>query len=446
MRIRALVLAAALILAPPGAQAADLVVWWEKGYNPQEDAAVAEIIAAFEQNTGKQVELVLPSQDDMEAKLLAAVEAGQPPDFLFGTNTRLLLRQWAYDGRLVDLSDVVGPFQACSIRTRSATPPCSTRPPADAPSMRCRWARSTHHLHVWKNLLEQAGFTLDDIPKQWEASGRSGAIRSSRRSARPWAATTSGASGSPCRSRDDTRNRVRAVHAGLRCQLRDPRRPAHHRRPRDPAQAHQGPGQLYGDRSQGLHPAGFGHLGQYRQQQAVPRSDRRHDVNVTLSIPNAPEERATGGLLQEHRDDRMAEWRRRPTAGHPHGLLCSCGVQGWRARSLPPRSSCASSSRMVGSRTSSTSPASACCRRCRSCSSSRSGSTRATRTAWLRSCSSSPVRAPTTIGGLGRSGDTPWSTGSASGRKAVHRVAAEGISPEQAVDEAIARIKEILAE
>jgi multiple sugar transport system substrate-binding protein len=30
--------------------------------------------------------------------------------------------------------------------------------------------------------------------------------------------------------------------------------------------------------------------------------------------------------------------------------------------------------------------------------------------------------------------------------KAVHRVAAEGISPEQAVDEAIARIKQILSE
>jgi multiple sugar transport system substrate-binding protein len=30
--------------------------------------------------------------------------------------------------------------------------------------------------------------------------------------------------------------------------------------------------------------------------------------------------------------------------------------------------------------------------------------------------------------------------------KAVHRVAADGISPEQAVDEAIARIKQILAE
>jgi hypothetical protein len=30
--------------------------------------------------------------------------------------------------------------------------------------------------------------------------------------------------------------------------------------------------------------------------------------------------------------------------------------------------------------------------------------------------------------------------------KAIHRVAAEGVSPEQAVDEAIARIKQILAE
>ena len=31
-------------MAPLGAQGADLVVWWEKGFYPQEDEAVAEII------------------------------------------------------------------------------------------------------------------------------------------------------------------------------------------------------------------------------------------------------------------------------------------------------------------------------------------------------------------------------------------------------------------
>jgi hypothetical protein len=40
-------LAAALIIASLGARAADLVVWWEMGSNPEEDAAVREIIAAF---------------------------------------------------------------------------------------------------------------------------------------------------------------------------------------------------------------------------------------------------------------------------------------------------------------------------------------------------------------------------------------------------------------
>ena len=28
---------------------------------------------------------------------------------------------------------------------------------------------ATNHVHVWRSLLEQAGFTLADIPKEWEA-------------------------------------------------------------------------------------------------------------------------------------------------------------------------------------------------------------------------------------------------------------------------------------
>ena len=39
LRVRAVILASALILAPSGARAADLVIWWEQGYYAQEDAA-----------------------------------------------------------------------------------------------------------------------------------------------------------------------------------------------------------------------------------------------------------------------------------------------------------------------------------------------------------------------------------------------------------------------
>ena len=84
MRIGALVLATMLAIAPLGAKAADLVVWWEQGSNPEEDAAVKEIIAAFEQETGKKVELVLHRKRSSRPDLVAAIEAGRPPDFVFG--------------------------------------------------------------------------------------------------------------------------------------------------------------------------------------------------------------------------------------------------------------------------------------------------------------------------------------------------------------------------
>jgi ABC-type glycerol-3-phosphate transport system substrate-binding protein len=58
MRGRAVVLAAAIVLAPLGARAADLVVWWDEAYYAEEGAAIMEIIAAFEQETGKQVDIV----------------------------------------------------------------------------------------------------------------------------------------------------------------------------------------------------------------------------------------------------------------------------------------------------------------------------------------------------------------------------------------------------
>jgi multiple sugar transport system substrate-binding protein len=69
-------LPAALILAPLGAQAADLVVWWYKGFYEQEDEAVREIIAAFEQESGKQVDLVQPALDEIYNEVNDALAAG----------------------------------------------------------------------------------------------------------------------------------------------------------------------------------------------------------------------------------------------------------------------------------------------------------------------------------------------------------------------------------
>jgi multiple sugar transport system substrate-binding protein len=169
MQKQVIALAAALIFAPLAAKAADLVVWWNEGYYPEEDDAVREIVAAFEQKAGKQVELVLHPEQELPDKLVAAVEAGRPPDFAFSVGNTQHDEQWAYDGRLVDLTDAVGHFS--DLFDPDALKAVTL---LDATTGRrglflLPVGFSTHHAHVWKSLLERAGFTLADIPKEWEA-------------------------------------------------------------------------------------------------------------------------------------------------------------------------------------------------------------------------------------------------------------------------------------
>jgi multiple sugar transport system substrate-binding protein len=168
-RLIPVLLGAAIMMAPLGAKAADLVVWWEKGFYPQEDEAVAEIIAAFEQDAGKQVELTFYSQAELPDVIAAALEAGRPPDFAFGTRIADRIGQWAFDNRLVDLADTIGHFSDLFDPDALAWWTLLNHKTDQRALYALPWGRSTNHVHVWKSLLEQAGFTLADIPKEWNA-------------------------------------------------------------------------------------------------------------------------------------------------------------------------------------------------------------------------------------------------------------------------------------
>jgi multiple sugar transport system substrate-binding protein len=170
MRTDAVALVAILLLTPLGARAADLVVWWENGQYDEEDQAVREIIAAFEQETRKQVELVLEKYEQLRDDTLAAIEAGRPPpDFIFTVNGIEQRDQWAYEGRLVELTDAIGPmremFSPYALERFTLLDGTTGQRGLYALPM----GLSTFHVHVWKSLLERAGFTFADIPRQWQA-------------------------------------------------------------------------------------------------------------------------------------------------------------------------------------------------------------------------------------------------------------------------------------
>jgi multiple sugar transport system substrate-binding protein len=167
MRRQVIALAGMLILAPLGARAADLVVWWEKEFYPQADEAVAEIVSTFEQDTGTEVELVQPEQDEIQHKAEAALAAGDPPDFLFSSLSQRWIPRWAYEDRFTDLEGVLKPviglFDADAIEVSMLLDGKTGRRGLYALPM----GRISNHIHVWNSLLERAGFTVADIPKEW---------------------------------------------------------------------------------------------------------------------------------------------------------------------------------------------------------------------------------------------------------------------------------------
>ena len=195
MRKEAIVLIAALAMAPLGAQAADLVVWWEKGQDAEEDAAVREIIAAFEQDSGKQVELVLGPQEELVADLVAALEAGRPtPDFVFTVAETQPFERWAYEGRLVDLTESVGHFSDLFDPDALERATLLDGTTGRRGLYLCLWDWGPTTSTSGRACSSALASPSRTSRKSGTLSGPSGAIRCSRPYARLWAATTSGAS------------------------------------------------------------------------------------------------------------------------------------------------------------------------------------------------------------------------------------------------------------
>ena len=169
MRSRDFILATLLILAPFGAAAADLVVWWEKGFYAQEDAAVREIVTAFEQEIGKRVELAFYAQRELGPEIQSTIEIGQPPDFAFGTLLGDYIGEWAFNDRLLDLTDPLGSLSELFDPNALAWWVLLNQKTGQRALYALPMGQYRQYIHVWKSLLEQAGFTLNDIPTGWEA-------------------------------------------------------------------------------------------------------------------------------------------------------------------------------------------------------------------------------------------------------------------------------------
>src|SRR4030095_8263649 len=107
---------------------------------------------------------------EMIPKTVAALDAGNPPDVVYGDVFDVQVAgKWAYEGRLEDLSDILAPMKDKFLPNTLET----TYMYNDKAKKRAYYAfpvkRQTMHIQYWKDMLAEAGFKESDIPKDWKA-------------------------------------------------------------------------------------------------------------------------------------------------------------------------------------------------------------------------------------------------------------------------------------
>jgi multiple sugar transport system substrate-binding protein len=148
-------------------------VFWNKGFYEGEDQALQVAVNRWQQQTGNRMELSLFSVEDTSRRTIAALEANTPPDIAYGWQFDFnLASRWAFDGRLVDLSEIVAPARAqlFPVALQAATYLNGRT------NQRAVYAlpinMQTHHVHYWRDMMMDAGIQEAQIPGEWSAFWR----------------------------------------------------------------------------------------------------------------------------------------------------------------------------------------------------------------------------------------------------------------------------------
>jgi len=164
-------LAAVGTLARPyvaNAAATTATVWWAQGFAQEEDISIKKIFADYERASGNKLEYsIIPFAPERQ-KIISAVTSGEVPD-LFQNNPAEIIALFTWDDKLVDVSDVVETQKEEYTETALLSSYCYNNVTKKRSYYGVPYNQGVFTNHIWKPLVEKAGYKIDDIPKTWDA-------------------------------------------------------------------------------------------------------------------------------------------------------------------------------------------------------------------------------------------------------------------------------------
>jgi len=164
-------MAAAGTLARPyiaNAAATTAEVWWTQGFVPEEDVAIKKLAADYEKASGNKIDLQIMPFAPQRQKIVAAVQSGIVPD-VFPATPGEIIALHAWDDKLVDVTDVVETQKSRYLETALLNTYCYNNVTKKRSYYGVQFSNDTLPNHIWRPLVEKAGFTMEDLPRTWDA-------------------------------------------------------------------------------------------------------------------------------------------------------------------------------------------------------------------------------------------------------------------------------------
>lgn len=156
---------------PKAVDQADLVIWWEQGFLPEENEQIIQLVRTWEKQSGRPVTLKLIPIDLINSQLSKVVETSKNnyiPDIVYsvGIDTSLAPKL-AWQDQLMDLSEIITPIkdQYTSVALSQVSYLNKIRGERSYYALPL-W-QSDDYIHYWGNLIEEIGFTQQEIPREW---------------------------------------------------------------------------------------------------------------------------------------------------------------------------------------------------------------------------------------------------------------------------------------
>jgi len=143
-------------------------VWWTQGFAEEEDISFKKIVADYEKASGNTIDHSITPYAPLRQKIVSAVTSGVVPDLYQNTPGEVIALQ-AWGDKLVDVSDVIETQKSQFARTALLTVNCYNSVEKRRSFYGVPYTVGALTNHIWRPLIEKAGYTLEDIPKTWDA-------------------------------------------------------------------------------------------------------------------------------------------------------------------------------------------------------------------------------------------------------------------------------------